>query len=266
MDIAPRVPKARTNHNVPHSVISGVRFWLGTHEPQWLKRTSVDLFISDVRLRERRALPRAVGAWALDSGAFSEIAAYGQWRDPHALQSYAARIERYAAEIGNLAWCAPQDWMCEPFILRKTGLSVPIHQERSALNYLELRQRTPLVIPVLQGYTTVDYLHCIDLYIKLGIDLFHAPLVGVGSVCRRQGTDEIRAVLLAISRALPGVPLHGFGVKLRGLARYADLLASADSMAWSFDARRQAPLPDHTHKNCANCLEYALGWRKRVTS
>ena len=41
-------------------------------------------------------------------------------------------------------------------------------------------------------------------------------------------------------------------------------LASADSLAWSYDARRRPPLPGHTHKNCANCQPYALTWRTRV--
>jgi hypothetical protein len=37
-----------------------------------------------------------------------------------------------------------------------------------------------------------------------------------------------------------------------------------DSMAWSLGARFNPPLRGHTHKNCANCLEYALRWRAKV--
>ncbi|WP_442712727.1 deazapurine DNA modification protein DpdA family protein, partial [Streptomyces sampsonii] len=33
---------------------------------------------------------------------------------------------------------------------------------------------------------------------------------------------------------------------------------------WSSHARRRPPLPGHTHKNCANCIDYALAWRQRV--
>jgi hypothetical protein len=36
--------------------------------------------------------------------------------------------------------------------------------------------------------------------------------------------------------------LHGFGLKETGLARFSHLLASADSMAWSPDARRKPRL------------------------
>lgn len=31
-----------------------------------------------------------------------------------------------------------------------------------------------------------------------------------------------------------------------------------------FSARYDKALPDHTHSNCANCLEYALRWREKT--
>ncbi len=34
---------------------------------------------------------------------------------------------RYRDEIGCLLWAAPQDWMCEPWITAKTGLTVAEH-------------------------------------------------------------------------------------------------------------------------------------------
>jgi hypothetical protein len=61
-----------------------------------------------------------------------------------------------------------------------------------------------------------------------------------------------------------GFALHGFGIKTRGLGRYAALLASADSMAWSYNARRHTALPGCPHRNCANCPRWALRWRERV--
>ena len=53
-------------------------------------------------------------------------------------------------------------------------------------------------------------------------------------------------------------------VKAGGLVRYGDCLASADSLAWSFEARRSAPLVGCVHTNCANCLRYAAAWRERT--
>lgn len=47
-----------------------------------------------------------------------------------------------------------------------------------------------------------------------------------------------------------------------GLERFAHLLDSADSLAWSFAARCEPRLPNcQGHKNCANCARYALAWR-----
>jgi hypothetical protein len=55
--------------------------------------------------------------------------------------------------------------------------------------------------------------------------------------------------------------------KTGGLHLYGHRLASADSMAWSYAARREPPLPGCTgHKNCANCLRYAGRWRDNVLS
>jgi len=116
---------------------------------------------------------------------------------------------------------------------------------------------------VLQGWQFADYLACADLYAAEGIDLAALPLTGLGSVCRRQSTGEIAAIVGAL--AWRGIRLHGFGVKTGGLHLYGHLLASADSMAWSYTARRRPPLPGCTgHKNCANCLTYATRWRARI--
>jgi hypothetical protein len=114
-----------------------------------------------------------------------------------------------------------------------------------------------------QGWRLDDYLACVQRYATAGVDLCAAPLVGLGSVCRRQATREIGAIVAELAAA--GLRLHGFGVKRRGLADYADDLASADSMAWSYAARRRPPLPGCTrHINCANCPRYALAWRQTI--
>jgi hypothetical protein len=239
------------------------RFLLGTHRPGWLACLAVPLMVSHRTLRPRKRLPRAAGPWALDSGGFTELGLHGRWHTTAA--EYAEAVARYQAEVGRLAWAAPQDWMCEPAMLARTGLSVARHQALTVDNYCTLRQLAPglPVIPVVQGWDLPSYLACVDRYAASGVDLTAAPLVGLGSVCRRQASGEIAAIAAALVRA--GLRLHGFGVKLRGLAGYADLLESADSLAWSYAARRRPPLPGcRGHKSCANCPRYALGWRARV--
>jgi hypothetical protein len=141
------------------------------------------------------------------------------------------------------------------------------HQERTVANYLDLRDRGPF-IPVLQGWTLEDYETCIDLYADAGVDLSAVPLVGLGTVCRRQATPEIARVVSALS--LHGLRLHGFGMKSRGLARVSHILTSADSMAWSTGGRMawhhdRRQLCDGGHRgSCANCSGWALRWRDKV--
>jgi hypothetical protein len=242
-------------------------FFLGTHHPGWLSTAQVPLFVSDRRLRGYRTLPRATTTWALDSGGFTELSRYGTWDHGPAARHYAAQIRRYRDEIGHLAWAAPQDWMCEPAITARTGLSVIEHQRRTITSVLTLRDADPSlpVIPVLQGWTVSDYLRCADAYQHAGIDLAAEPLVGLGSVCRRQATTAIDLIIRAL-HAHGVTRLHGFGVKLLGLVNCGYLLTSADSMAWSFAARHQSPLPgcELRHINCANCIRYALTWYAKV--
>ena len=240
-----------------------MRFYLGTHKPGWLERTSMPLFISHRRLSDRATLPRAMGPWALDSGAFSKLSQDGGW-EANAAAKYVDAVSLYSWEIGNLEWAAPQDWMCEPVMLARTGLTVRQHQERTVANYLELRSLAPLLpfVPVLQGWTLADYLRCVELYDRAGVNLSAAPVVGLGSVCRRQSTAEIGQVVSTLSGL--GLRLHGFGVKTLGLERYGERLLSSDSMAWSYDARRSDPLPGHRHSSCSNCQVYAEQWRERL--
>jgi hypothetical protein len=256
------VPEAPASGAAPYAETA---FYLGTHQPGWL-RLGVPLFVSDRRLRGYRRLPRASTGWALDSGGFTELAQYGSWDRGPTPREYVAQVRRYRDEIGHLAWAAPQDWMCEPGILATTGLTVAEHQARTVDNYLQLRDLAPElpIVPVVRGWTPDDYARCVDRYAAARVDLAAAPLVGVGTVCRRQSTAQLGDILTTLHRA--GVRrLHGFGVKTLGLARHGHLLTSADSMAWSAQARRQPPLPGCTrHRNCANCPRYALRWRTHV--
>jgi hypothetical protein len=212
-------------------------------------------------MSHRRRLPRARGPLAIDSAGYSELSLFGEWRTTP--QRYVADVRRYAAEIGRVEWAAVQDWMCEPNVRVRTGKSIAEHQSLTIASTLLLRELAPEIpwAPVLQGYVADDYLRHVDAYARAGIDLRLEPIVGVGTVCRRQATQEACVILEQLS--VLGLRLHGFGIKKQGVLRLAQHLVSADSMAWSFDARRmQRPVcGSQTHKNCANCLRFALRWR-----
>lgn len=237
-------------------------FYLGTHHPVWLRRLGVPLFLSRRQLVRYRVLPRALAPWGLDSGGFTELSMSGAWRTAPA--DYVGDVRRFQRQAGNLAFASIQDWMCEPSILQKTGKSVLEHQRLTIENALRLRQLAPEVpwLPVVQGWKVEDYLRHVEMYAEAGIDLRDFPLVGVGSVCRRQGTREVVEILEALQER--SLRLHGFGIKISGLPEGAPWLVSADSMAWSFRARRSPPLPGCTHRNCANCAKFALAWRSRI--
>jgi hypothetical protein len=242
--------------------------------PHWLscpRFAAVPLFVARQRLASRRRLPRACGCWALDSGGFTELSLHHGWTI--SVVQYVEEVRRIRDEVGGLAWAAPMDWMCEPAILAGTGLSVGEHQERTVANLLELRSRAPELpfIPVLQGWEVHDYLRCVELYERAGVDLRAEPTVGVGSVCRRQDASEGAAIMRSLAEL--GLRLHGFGFKVHGLRACADAMVSADSLAWSYAARYHPPLPGHDrpgpgrrvgHGSCANCPDYALSWRLDV--
>lgn len=215
-----------------------MRFFCGLHQPSDAKHFSA-AFVSVNRLRDRKG-PFAVGDWIMDSGAFSEISAHGRYR--HSVGDYAAEIRRWS-ENGRLLAAVSQDFMCEPWIVEKTGLSVAEHQRLTIERYDELVWEDTAgvyIMPVLQGYAPEDYVRHVGMY---GVDrLAHGAWVGVGSICKRNANPRaVEAVLRAIKAARPDLRLHGFGLKATALrsALVFDLLHTADSMAWSFHARKQ---------------------------
>jgi hypothetical protein len=115
------------------------------------------------------------------------------------------------------------------------------HQWRTVDNLITLCPMAPEVpiIPVLQGFEVDDYLRISTSTVRRGgPDRGAAGRGGLG--LPPAGHRRDRGGLPAIRDA--GVDrLHGFGVKALGLRRYGQLLTSADSMAWSMQARREAP-------------------------
>lgn len=173
----------------------------------------------------------------MDSGAFSTILQYGGY--PHPVEEYADHIRRWK-DNGNLLAVVAQDYMCEPAMLDKTGLTVADHQRLTIERYDDLlRCETGVyIMPVLQGYEPDEYVQHIRQY---GDRLKRGAWVGVGSVCKRNADPRaILAVLAAIKNERPDLLLHGFGLKTIALAHgvIRALLHTADSMAWSFAARK----------------------------
>jgi len=157
---------------------------------------------------------------------------------------------------------ALRDYPCEPDLLTELNETVTSHQQKTLDDHIEMLERTDsldgIAYPVIQGWSTDQYLDCIDLFRDHGIPL---TSVGVGSVCRRNAADEIQTILRRIKHELPDADLHGFGVKVSmfKMPGVSELLDSADSLAYSFATRRK-----HDSGNWKNVtLEY-LKFKKRV--
>ncbi len=213
-----------------------MRFFVGLHQPADAHHVPA-AFISVLRLWNRRKPVRA-NDWIMDSGAFSIILKHGGYPDEMSPRAYAERIRRFAGP--NLLAAVAQDYMCEPHMIAKTGLTLAEHQRLTIERYDALMAEDTAavyIMPVLQGYAPADYVRHIRMYgdrLKLG------AWVGVGSVCKRNGDPAaVEDVLIAIKQARPDLRLHGFGIKTTALdsALVRDLLQTADSMAWSFAAR-----------------------------
>lgn len=210
-------------------------FFTGLHQPSDAKHVS-PAFISINRLRTRKSA-FSVKEWIMDSGAFRELLDHGGYRFP--VQEYADQIRRWK-DNGELLAAVAQDYMCEPIMLAKTGLTVADHQRLTIERYDALLHCDTgvYIMPVLQGYEADEYVQHIRQY---GERLKQGAWVGVGSVCKRNADPRaILAVLIAIKTERPDLLLHGFGLKTIALANgiVRALLHTADSMAWSFSARK----------------------------
>jgi hypothetical protein len=212
-----------------------VRFFVGVHHPNKAHRVPLAM-ISANALRNRRS-PFDVGEWLMDSGAFTTVTKHGGY--PEGVEVYAEIIRRFAG-CGTLLAAVAQDYMCEPFVLERTGMTVYRHQQLTIQRYDDLLKcdcaGVP-IMPVLQGYDPSEYVSHVRMY---GDRLTEGMWVGVGSVCKRnRNPGSIVAVLEAIHAVRPDLRLHGFGVKITTLRneRVRQLFYSCDSMAWSFAAR-----------------------------
>lgn len=236
--------------------------YLGMGDPSWLDRPEfegVPRCVSAKQLDEYRKIRKSNGPTFLDSGAFTLIKTYARW--PFTPEQFVEKTRRQVAALGpeNVVAIGQMDMMCEEVVIyggnTKDGhfvgtrhfLGLPAdatfddyvfeHQRITVANFVLLRLLAPdlPIIPIIQGFTLAQYLRCVRMFREAGVDLLSEPLVGIGSMCRRQGTTEAKEIISAI--AALGIRLHGFGVSAKGIKLYGGLLASTDSQAWSYGGR-----------------------------
>lgn len=202
--------------------------------------------------------------WILDSGAFTEVARHGGYRSE--VDEYHKQICRWV-NCGNLLAAVAQDWMCEPFALERTGLSVAQHQHLTIKRYDQLVRLNPPVeiMPVLQGYQSSEYLQHLKDY---GDRLSPGAWVGVGSVCRRNSKpNEVANILKTIKLVRSDLRLHGFGLKETALEfpEVRSLIYSCDSMAWSYPQKFTAGDDNvQKHHPLEMAHQYQIGVADRI--
>ena len=191
-----------------------MKFYTGLHHPgdsQHFDRAC----ISRNSLTKRRK-PVDCGDTIIDCAGFKTIDLNGGY--PHPASEWAQELHRlWSNGIVKITVAVSQDYMCEPWMLVKTGMTIEQHQRLTVERYDDLLLALhdlfdgppPFeVMPVLQGYAIADYLRHIEMY---GARLEPGMWVGVGSVCKRQGNVAIIEDLLsAIKEVRPDLRLHGF--------------------------------------------------------
>jgi hypothetical protein len=164
--------------------------------------------------------------WFLDSGGFTALNKWGDY--PFSPDEYLSLIER-----DNPSIAASMDYPCEPDISRESLLS---NDDRivATVQYAKyLTDRDPRVVPVIQGYEIDEYHECIRLMKRAGVPLHR---VAIGSLCRRQRTQEIASLAWNLRLLLPQSSIHGFGIKISAL-RHPEVWACFDSIdtnAWEW--------------------------------
>ena len=130
---------------------------------------------------------------------------------------------------------ATMDYSLEPSITRLAGLMTNESRIQAtveaALELAEWETQLPgKLVPVIQGYSLSEYLHCLELYREAGLI---RPYMAVGSMCRRRNSAVLGELIPGIHRAAQEYGcerLHFFGLKLSpDLVPYEDMIWSRDS-------------------------------------
>lgn len=173
----------------------------------------------------------------LDSGGFSFFSKYSEY--PFSMEDYIHWIKGMQdANKQKVKYVAILDYPCEPEINRK---AFSTNQERieatvrNATKCLRYDISPAKWIPVLQGYTVDEYLHCLKLYKDQNLYLDY---IAIGSMCRRNDLNQIHKILKAIKEETDA-KIHLFGLTIKALEYIPiyDLIDSCDTIGYSFQCK-----------------------------
>jgi hypothetical protein len=175
-------------------------------------------------------LPDDYDGLFVDSGGFQATA---RWNlsYPYTVGMYFNHAEQLGAD-----YVAGPDYACEPGLHHSsTGERVlkTAAAHREAKRVYDEGEWSFEFVPVLQGWDVKDYRKCIRLY--RDFDLLE-DYMALGTVCKRDNTDEIHDVLRMCERELPDTDWHMFGLTKRAWRelRFWGRFESADTAAWNW--------------------------------
>ncbi|WP_291333425.1 hypothetical protein [Desulfovibrio sp.] len=194
------------------------------------------------------ALAEGMEVW-LDSAGFTAMKKYNGF--PWTIDAYVELAARFPfARWASMDYCVEQEIAASREVVLDR-ISQTINANHSCANLARQYGILDTFMPVIQGRTPDDYLRCIERMPMV----FDFPVVGVGSMCRRQvhGADGILRVIAALDQAFAGteVQLHLFGLKSQGAAavRAHPRVFSVDSQAYGSAARWDAVKAGHSKTN-----------------
>ena len=171
----------------------------------------------------------------LDSGGYSFFSRWGEY--PFSIEKY-VDLANTLKDKYPLYRVATLDYPCEPDIDRSHLMT---NEERikktvsNAVECIDVDRRLPW-LPIIQGYTLDEYLHCVDLYQEAGII---SDYWAVGSLCSRKGNiQRIKYLITKLKElALSNVKVHAFGLNIPYIKdpQIFHALYSSDSAAWTFN-------------------------------
>ena len=187
-------------------------------------------------------LPAHVTDTAADCGGFVATFKWGDYQYTPA--QYVDWLQSW-----HPTWAAMMDYCCEDEITSGNAGIVQQRQERTtalARSFWAYESdRSWVWVPTIQGWHVEDYQRHARALRPLVLDMWHAYTargqgdvfrVGIGTLCRRASTAQIRAIVRAVAAELPGVGFHLWGIKLGALSDRVALppaVVSVDSAAWN---------------------------------
>lgn len=230
--------------------------------PQWMPQASYLLPASSFARKDMRTprLPDGCDV-AADWGGFVA----SKLRGGDVGFSEAQYVE-WLRRIPDLRWAALWDLPCEPSITETQG-SVRLRQLWTREHAREMVEAqwtsgdTWAWVPTVQGFDVEDYVQAVEDMRPLisELDRSYQDMattdyedsegdnpwehcarsfrVGIGSLCARKDERQIWRIVSEVTRRLPGIPLHLWGVKVNALRNWPGgiprNIVSTDSAAWN---------------------------------